>query len=118
MHLFSGRLVLPNSNQNSMGFALRCLMSARVRDMRETHFPFTDSIVMRVDESFPNYHIGSLHDRDGLVSDFQLQLVHRVIGNRRRDDHTMSDVDAHMRRGLPLLDGDYVPLQLIASTQL
>src|ERR1700679_4394009 len=49
-----------------------------------------------------DHHVGRLDDRVGLLAFRQLQLVDRLIGDRRRHQRAAADVDADMARGRPL----------------
>src|SRR5438876_11918732 len=50
--------------------------------------------------SLGDHHVRRLDHCKGLVADLESEIVDRLIGNRRRDDHPTTDVDADMRRRL------------------
>ena len=49
--------------------------------------------------SLGNHHVRCLDDRNSIIADLEGEIVHRLIGDRRGDDHPTGDVDADMGCG-------------------
>jgi hypothetical protein len=52
------------------------------------------------------------------VAHSQRQIIDCLIGYRRRDDHSVSQIDPHVRRRLSLYDRNDLSLELIARAEL
>ena len=57
-----------------------------------------------------DHDVGRFDDGVGLLALLQLQFVDRLVGDGCGDDRSAADVDADMRRRLPLLNLTIVPL--------
>src|SRR5271165_302660 len=68
--------------------------------------------------SLTDHHVRRLDDRQCIVADFEGEIVHRLVGDRRSDDDPAADIDANMRRRLTFGHRDDLALELIAGAEL
>src|SRR4051794_16994128 len=68
--------------------------------------------------SFGHHNVGGLDDGNSLVADGEAEIVDRLVGDRRGDDHAVADLDPDMRRRRAPPDFDDPALELIAGADL
>src|SRR5690606_17663547 len=63
-----------------------------------------------------DHHVARLDDGGRLLADLELELFGGVLGDRRHDDHTASEVDLDVRGRDAMLHTDDLALELVART--
>src|SRR5262245_44534401 len=66
----------------------------------------------------PDHHAGGLDDRVGALAFLQLEVIDRLVGDRRRHHVAAAEIEPDVRRGLALLHLDDRALEDVARADL